>query len=125
MQVLVLFSVFTNYMGNNGNNLLELSSKMMKFANPIKLFRAMKKKQTRRYAFMKCVISLDFTVWDTVSAETVYSSEMANINSESCRNISAKCHSVLDLFFHRGLAFRHSWTQGSLLHELAVLTHFS
>lgn len=64
---------------------------------------------------------MDFTVWDTVNAETVYSSEMANINSESCRNISAKCHSVLSLFFHRHLAFRHSWTQGSL----AVLTHFS
>lgn len=42
MQVLVLFSIFTNYMENN---LLELNSKMIKFANLIKLFRAMKKNQ--------------------------------------------------------------------------------
>lgn len=40
MQVLVIFSIFTNYMRNN---LLELNSKMIKFANPIKLFKAMKK----------------------------------------------------------------------------------
>lgn len=74
---------------------------------------------------MKWVINLDFTVSDTVSAETVCSSEMANINSESCRNISVKCDSVFELFFHSHLAFRHNWTQGSLLHERAVLIHFS
>lgn len=40
MQVLVVFSTFTN---DVGNNLLELNSKMIKFANRTKLFRAMKK----------------------------------------------------------------------------------
>lgn len=40
MQVLVVFSTFTNDMGNN---LLELNSKMIQFANPTKLFRVMKK----------------------------------------------------------------------------------
>lgn len=54
VQVLVIFSIFTNYMRNN---LLELNSKMIKFANPIKLFKAMKK-QARRCACMKCVIYL-------------------------------------------------------------------
>lgn len=40
VQVLVVFSTCTNDMGNN---LLELNSKMIKFANRTKLFRAMKK----------------------------------------------------------------------------------
>lgn len=40
VQVLVVFSTFTN---DVGNNLLELNSKMIKFANRTKLFRAMKK----------------------------------------------------------------------------------
>lgn len=39
MQVLLVFSIFTNSMGNN---LQELKSKMITFANPIKLFRVMK-----------------------------------------------------------------------------------
>lgn len=51
-----------------------------------------------------CDLAVDFTVWDSVSAETVYSSEMTDINSESCRNMSAKCHSVLALIFHCHLA---------------------
>lgn len=50
----MVFSIFTNYMGNN---LLELKSKMIMFANPIKLFRAMKV-TSERYAFMKCMINL-------------------------------------------------------------------
>lgn len=41
VQVLVVFSICTDYMGNN---LLEFNSKMITFANPIKLFRAMKVK---------------------------------------------------------------------------------